>query len=165
MEPTQGTGVIDQDSLNTGAEFLVFRLGGEEYAIDILRVQEIRGYDAVTRLANSPEFIKGVIDLRGVIVPIIDLRIKFGHPAEYNAFTVLIILNVLDRQLGIVVDGVSDVVAFNSQQIRPAPQFSSSFDTRYIRGMASLEERMIIVTDIEKLMSAEEMALINTVSA
>ncbi|WP_412480991.1 chemotaxis protein CheW [Azonexus sp. IMCC34839] len=165
MELSQGTGVIDQDSLSTEAEFLVFRLGGEEYAIDILRVQEIRGYDAVTRLANSPEFIKGVINLRGVIVPIIDLRIKFSHPAEYNTFTVLIILNVLDRQLGIVVDGVSDVVAFNRQQIRPAPQFSSSFDTRYIRGMASLEERMIIVTDIEKLMSAEEMALINTVSA
>ncbi len=164
MKLSQSSGVIDQQGLDGNAEFLIFGLGGEEYAIDILRVQEIRGYDSVTRLANAPEFIKGVIDLRGIIVPIIDLRIKFGHPAEYNAFTVLIILNVLDRQLGIVVDGVSDVVAFSHKQIHPAPQFSSSFDTRYIRGIASLDERMIIVTDIEKLMSAEEMALINTVS-
>lgn len=146
-------------------EFLIFKLGTEEYAIDILRVQEIRGYDGVTRLAQAPAFIKGVIDLRGVIVPVVDLRLKFGHRAEYNAFTVVIILNVLNRQLGVVVDGVSDVMPLSRQQIRPPPSFSANFDTRYILGMASLDERMLIVTDIEKLMSAEEMALVNASTA
>lgn len=165
MEQASYSAAVERESDGRINEFLVFKLGSEEYAIDILRVQEIRGYDAVTHLAQAPEFIKGVIDLRGTIVPVVDLRIKFGHTAEYNSFTVLIIINVLNRQLGIVVDGVSDVIPLSNQQIRPPPSFSASFDTRYILGMANQENRMIIVTDIEKLMSAEEMALVNTATA
>jgi purine-binding chemotaxis protein CheW len=143
-------------------EFLTFTLGTEEYGIEILKVQEIRGYDAVTKIANSPEFIKGVVNLRGTIVPIVDMRIKFNlGNAEYNEFTVVIILNVAGRVVGMVVDSVSDVIALTGAQIRPTPDFSSTFDTKYITGLGTLEERMLILVDIEKLMSASDMALID----
>ncbi|WP_217450816.1 chemotaxis protein CheW [Vogesella oryzae] len=147
-------------------EFLVFTLGQEEYGIDILKVQEIRGYDAVTRLAKSPEFIKGVINLRGHIVPIIDMRIKFGvGNIVYNDFTVVIILNVLGRTVGMVVDGVSDVIELAGEDIKPAPEFGSVMDTAYIQGLGAIGERMIIMVDIEKLMSSQEMALMDSALA
>lgn len=150
-------------SENTGnsGEFLTFTLGAEEYGIDILKVQEIRGYDAVTKIANSPPFIKGVINLRGVIVPIVDLRIKFnlGEPT-YDQFTVVIILNIGKRVMGIVVDGVSDVIQLSSDNLHAAPEFGSILDTRYIVGLGTVENRMIIVMDIEKLMTSSEMALV-----
>jgi purine-binding chemotaxis protein CheW len=147
-------------------EYLTFTLGSEEYGIDILRVQEIRGYEAPTRIANSPAFIKGVINLRGLIVPIIDLRIKFnlGEPT-YDQFTVVIILNIGHRVMGIVVDGVSDVIQLNSDNLRPAPEFGSILDTQYIVGLGTLEERMIIVVDIESLMTSQEMALVEASAA
>ncbi len=140
-------------------EFLVFVLGREEYAIDILRVQEIRGYDAVTRIANAPRSVKGVVNLRGVIVPIVDLRIKFdlGDPV-YNEFTVVIILNIGHRVVGIVVDGVSDVVSPPEGSIHAPPEMGV-FDTRYLIGLAALDERMLIVVDIEKLMTSDELSL------
>ena len=145
-----------------GSEFLTFRLGAEEYGIEILKVQEIRGYDAVTRLANAPEFIKGVINLRGVIVPIVDLRIKFGMAEPvYNEFTVVIVLNVGGRVVGAVVDSVSDVLTLEPDQMRPAPQFSSRFDTSHLTGLASLGERMLILVDIERLMLSADMALVD----
>ncbi|MBT9516348.1 MULTISPECIES: chemotaxis protein CheW [Methyloversatilis] len=143
-------------------EYLTFTLGEEEYAIDILKVQEIRGYDAVTSIAHAPPFIKGVINLRGTIVPIVDLRIKFGvGVVEYTPFTVTIILNVGGRVVGMVVDSVSDVLALESSKILPAPEFSSSLDTRYIHGLGSIDERMLIVVDIEKLMLSADMALVD----
>lgn len=147
-------------------ELLTFTLGHEEYGIDILRVQEIRGYDAVTAIANAPEFIKGVINLRGVIVPIVDMRIKFklGN-VTYNELTVVIILNVANRVMGIVVDGVSDVIALSSEQIRPAPHFGGTMETQYITGMGTVGERMIIVIDIEKLMTSRDMDLVEDVVA
>jgi purine-binding chemotaxis protein CheW len=143
-------------------EFLTFRLGAEEYAIDILKVQEIRGYEAVTRIANAPEFIKGVVNLRGIIVPILDMRIKFNlGEAKYDQFTVAIILNVAARVVGIVVDSVSDVIQLSAEQIRPAPDFSSStFDTRYITGVGTVDNRMLILVDIERLMTGADMALV-----
>ncbi|QIK38284.1 chemotaxis protein CheW [Caldichromatium japonicum] len=147
-------------------EYLTFRLGEEEYGIDILKVQEIRGYDAVTRIANAPEFIKGVINMRGIIVPIIDMRLKFHlGQAEYNEFTVVIILNLSGRILGLVVDGVSDVVALRRDQIQPAPDFGAILDTAYIDGLATLEGRMIIVVDIERLMTSQEMGLVEQTGA
>ena len=145
-----------------GSEFLTFTLGDEEYGMDILKVQEIRGYDAVTSIANTPEFIKGVINLRGTIVPIVDLRIKFHlGTVEYNQLTVVIILNLGHRVVGIVVDSVSDVLALAPEQIRPSPDFSAGLDTRYITGLGTVGERMLILVDIEKLMSSSEMALID----
>lgn len=142
-------------------EFLIFRLGKEEYGIEILKVQEIRGYDTITHIANAPEFIKGVINLRGVIVPIIDMRIKFNlGTAHYDQFTVVIILNLSGRIIGVVVDGVSDVIHLNMEQLRPAPKFGGVIDTEYIIGLGTLEERMLILVDIEKLMSSSEMGLL-----
>jgi len=151
-------------------EFLTFRLGAEEYGIDILKVQEIRGYDTVTRIANAPAFIKGVINLRGVIVPIVDLRLKFNlGEARYDGFTVVIILNVAQRVVGAVVDSVSDVLELAREQIRPTPAFNSLLDASYITGIGSLEaadksgahsDRMLILIDIERLMSSADMALV-----
>jgi purine-binding chemotaxis protein CheW len=144
-------------------EFLTFRLGAESYAIDILKVQEIRGWEAPTAIANSPPFIKGVINLRGVIVPILDLRVKFRlAEAAYDSFTVVIILNVASRVVGVVVDSVSDVLALADEAIRPTPEFASStFDTRYITGLATVEEDLLILLDIEKLMTSADMALVD----
>ena len=146
----------------TGGEFLTFTLGSEEYGMDILKVQEIRGYDAVTVIANTPPFIKGVINLRGIIVPIVDLRIKFNlGNVEYNQFTVVIILNLGSRVVGIVVDSVSDVLTLLPEQIKAAPTLSSGLDTRYILGLGTVDERMLILVDIEKLMTSNEMALMD----
>jgi purine-binding chemotaxis protein CheW len=145
-----------------GAEFLSFRLGTEEYGIDILKVQEIRGYDAVTRIANTPDFLKGVINLRGTIVPIIDLRIKFGlgNPV-YDEFTVVIILNVASRIVGVVVDSVSDVLTLTDEQMRPAPEFSAALETQYVTGLGAIDDRMLILVDIEKLISSRDMGLVD----
>ncbi len=150
---------------HTANEFLTFKLGSEEYGIEILKVQEIRGYDAITRIANSPEFIKGVVNLRGIIVPIVDMRIKFNlGKADYDQFTVVIILNVAGRVMGIVVDGVSDVITLAADQVKPAPDFSAQLDTDYIIGLGTVDERMLILMDIEKLMSDKDMGLIDTAS-
>ncbi|MGT3205921.1 chemotaxis protein CheW [Yersinia enterocolitica] len=147
-----------------GQEFLIFTLGAEEYGIDILKVQEIRGYDQVTRIANTPAFIKGVTNLRGVIVPIIDLRVKFAQQGvSYNENTVVIVLNFGQRVVGIVVDGVSDVLSLTAEQIRPAPEFAVTLATEYLTGLGSLGERMLILVDIEKLLSSEEMSLLDSV--
>jgi purine-binding chemotaxis protein CheW len=147
-------------------EFLTFTLGQEEYGIDILKVQEIRGYDAVTVLANTPEFIKGVINLRGIIVPIVDMRIKFnlGH-VTYDQLTVVIILNVAKRVVGMVVDGVSDVISLTAEQIKPAPEFGAALDTQYLMGLGTVEDRMLILVDIEKLMTCNDMALVEAAAA
>ncbi|WP_269530844.1 chemotaxis protein CheW [Chitinimonas sp. BJYL2] len=142
-------------------EHLVFTLGSEEYAIDILKVQEIRGFESPTRIANAPPFILGVINLRGAIVPIIDLRLKFklGEPS-YTEFTVVIILNLASRVVGAVVDGVSDVIALTDNIVKPTPEFGSVVDTAYIDGLAPMDERMLILVDIEKLMTSREMELV-----
>ena len=145
-----------------GGEFLTFALSAEEYGIDILKVQEIRGYDAVTRIANAPPYIKGVMNLRGTIVPIVDLRIRFnlGEPS-YDQFTVVIILNLDGRTMGVVVDGVSDVIALTAEQVRPAPDFGATVDTRYLTGLGAIDDRMLILLDIEKLMTSGDLALID----
>lgn len=141
-------------------EFLTFRLGGEEYGMEILKVQEIRGYDAITKISNTPSFIKGVVNLRGNIVPIVDMRIKFNlGDIIYNQFTVVIILNISGRVTGIVVDGVSDVIGLTEEQMRPTPEFGTVIDTEYIKGLGSVEERMLILVDIEKLMNSPGMCL------
>jgi len=142
-------------------EILAFTLGQEEYGIDIQKVQELRGYDTVTRIANAPEHIKGVVNLRGIIVPIVDMRIKFnlGTPA-YDQFTVVIILNIGSRVMGMVVDSVSDVITLKPEQIKPAPEMGSVLDTGYLIGLGTIDQRMLILVDIEKLMSSSEMGLI-----
>ena len=159
-----------RNNTHAGGEFLTFRLGEEEYGIDILRVQEIRSYEQPTRIANAPAFIKGVVNLRGVIVPIVDLRMKLGCPsAEYNSFTVVIVLNVKGRVVGAVVDSVSDVLELGAASIKPAPEMSSAIDASYITGIGAIKsgsgddthERMLILMDIEALMASSDMGLID----
>ena len=146
---------------NAPREFLSFTLGQESYAIDILKVQEIRGFETPTRIANTPDFIKGVINLRGHIVPIVDLRLKLGmDEARYDSTTVVIILNILKRVVGMVVDGVSDVVALAPDTIKPAPDLGAALDTRYILGLATLGDQLLILVDIERLMGSQDMALL-----
>jgi purine-binding chemotaxis protein CheW len=145
-----------------GGEFLTFRLGAEEYGIDILKVQEIRSYEAPTRIANAPPFVRGVVNLRGVIVPIVDLRIKLGcDRAELNRFTVVIVLNVKGRVVGAVVDSVSDVLELSPDQIRPAPEMTAVVEASFITGIGSVADRMLILMDIESLMASPSMALLD----
>lgn len=157
-------GKADRDI--AGQEFLAFKLGKEEYGIDILKVQEIRGYETVTRIANAPEFIKGVVNLRGIIVPIVDMRIKFhlGEPT-YDQFTVVIILNVAGRVVGMVVDSVSDVITLSQDQIKPAPEMGTALNTDYLIGLGTVDQRMLILVEIDKLMSSAEMCLVDKLAA
>jgi len=149
-----------------GGEFLTFRLGAEGYGIDILKVQEIRSYEQPTRIANAPAFIKGVVNLRGVIVPIVDLRVKLAcETVEYNGFTVVIVLNVRGRVVGAVVDSVSDVLELGAGTIKAAPEMHTAVDTSFITGIGSVNDRMLILMDIEALMSSSEMGLINSAAA
>ena len=150
----------------TAEEFLSFTLGDEHYGVDILKVQEIRGYDAVTRVPDAPDYIKGVINLRGTIVPVIDLRLKLRlDEARYDAFTVMIVLNVDDRVVGIVVDSVSDVIPLNAEQIRPKPEFGAAVDTRFISGIGTQDERMLILLDIETLLDTTDIGQAATMDA
>lgn len=153
-------------SANIGREYLAFTLGQEEYGIDILKVQEIRGYETVTRIANAPDFIKGVLNLRGVIVPIVDMRIKLnlGEPT-YDQFTVVIILNIGERVVGMVVDSVSDVITLASEQIKPAPEMGSAASMDYMIGLGTVDERMLILVDIGRMMSSADMGLVERLAA
>ena len=141
-------------------EFLAFKLGAEEYGIDILRVQEIRSYEEPTRIANAPPFVKGVVNLRGVIVPIIDMRLKLKlEQAHYDHLTVVIVLNIGSRVLGMVVDAVSDVITLGAEQLRPVPQFHTGLAGEHLLAIGAVDERMLILVDIEKFMSGAEIGL------
>ena len=157
MSPTRAAAVRT-------SEFLTFTLGGEEYGVDILKVQEIRSYERPTSIANAPPFLKGVVNLRGVVVPVVDMRIKFGMgDPDYNQFTVVIILNIAHRVVGMVVDGVSDVLQLPAEEIREVPQYGASLDAEYITGLGAVDNRMLILIDIEKLMLSDDMGLNNSV--
>ena len=161
--PSSATPAVAATAAATTAlrEFLAFKLGAEEYGIDILRVQEIRSYEAPTRIANAPDFIKGVVNLRGVIVPIVDLRLKFKlERADYDGFTVVIVLNIGHRVVGMVVDGVSDVITLSAEQLRPVPEFNSAVDSDHLLAIGAIDERMLILIDIEKLMSSQDIGLV-----
>nr|WP_218146756.1 chemotaxis protein CheW [Nitrosomonas cryotolerans] len=165
MSQKQATSAVESDGKHVdlpSGEFLIFHLGKEVYGIDILKVKEIRTYDGVTQIANTPDFIKGVINLRGIIVPIIDMRIKLKlGSVEYDALTIVIILNVLGRVMGIVVDGVPDVINLDVAQIQPVPVLGSVIDTEYIMGLGTADNQMVILIDIEELMGSAEMDLID----
>jgi purine-binding chemotaxis protein CheW len=145
------------------AEYLAFTLGQEEYGIDIQKVSEIRSYEAPTRIANAPDFVKGVVNLRGIIVPIVDMRIKFnlGTPT-YDQFTVVIILNIGQRVVGMVVDRVSDVTTLLPEQMKAAPDIGGNMNTDHIIGLGTVDERMLILVDIDKLMASADMGLVET---
>jgi purine-binding chemotaxis protein CheW len=150
----------------SSTEYLTFTLGQEEYGVDIQCVQELRGYDAVTRIANAPAYIKGVVNLRGIIVPIIDMRMKFGMAdPNYNAFTVVIILNIAERVMGMVVDSVSDVTALTPEQVKPPPSVGLPLEQDYVIGLGTQGERMLILIDIEKVMTADDVGAMARLAA
>jgi purine-binding chemotaxis protein CheW len=168
MQAKQAMQIADESTLPLAAasgEFLTFALGEQQYGVDILKVQEIRGYEGVTTIPNTPPHIKGVINLRGTIVPVLDLRIKFHlGEARYDGFTVMIILNLGTRTVGVVVDSVSDVVQLRAEQIRPAPALGAGVDARYLVGVGVIDKRMVLLIDIERLLGAEDLALIDRAS-
>ena len=165
---TQETAAVSRAAASA-REYLSFRLGAEDYGIDILRVQEIRGYEAPTRMAGAPEFVRGVLNLRGVIVPIVDLRMRFGIEPRLDALTVSVILNVNGRTVGVVVDSVSDVMELAPAQVKPAPAFGGTLDTEHITGIATVKtgetQRMIILLDIAQLMAQPELGLMDIATA
>ncbi len=147
-------------------EFLSFRLGKEDYAIDILQVREIRAHEPVTHIANAPAYLKGVINLRGAIVPIVDMRVKLAlAKADYDATTVVIILNIAGRPVGIVVDAVSDVVKLSRDEVRPPPTWHGGIETGFIRGLAPVDDRLLIVIDIAGLLMSQDVALVEKAAA
>jgi purine-binding chemotaxis protein CheW len=140
-----------------GNHFLTFHLGEELYGVDILRVQEIKGYTAVTRIPNTPPHIKGVLNLRGTIVPIVELRTKFGMPTiAYTPFTVIIVVVVQDKVMGLVVDSVSDVLNIDRKDIQPSPQFGSKVDVNFIDGIGKSGEKLVAILDMDRLLSDGE---------
>lgn len=160
------TKLLDQHEDDTKPlEFLTFTLGDEHYGLDIMQVREIRGYEPVTKIANAPAFIKGVLNLRGDIVPIVDLRIKFSiGEATYNELTIVIMLHIGDRIVGIVVDAVSKVIKISEDDMKPPPEFGVAFDSQYLHGLVPFEDQMIILLNIEKLISSEELGLFDASS-
>ena len=149
-------------------QFLTFILAGEEYGVDILKVQEIRGWSAVTRIPNTPSYVQGVLNLRGTIVPIIDLRMRFSmERIDYTTTTVIVVLSVVTDQgrriIGIVVDGVSDVLSAAEGDIKPAPHFGESVRTEFVNGLVAANDKMVILLDTDKLLTASELAALDTV--
>jgi purine-binding chemotaxis protein CheW len=162
--------VVERVAVATGhtQEYLTLCLGDEEYGIDILRVQEIRGYEQPTRIAGAPDFIRGVLNLRGVIVPVVDLRLRLGVESRFDAVTVTIVLNVAGRTVGAIVDSVSDVIELARTQIKPAPEFNGAVDAGHVTGLGTIRqgerERMLILLDIEKLMASANLGLVEQAS-
>ncbi len=153
--------VLDQQMgfSTEGSQYLTFTLGDEHYGVDILRVQEIKGYTAVTRIPNTPDFIKGVLNLRGTIVPIVDLRTKFGmEKIEYTRFTVIVVVVVQERVMGIIVDAVSDVLNIPQKDVQPTPPFGSSVDVSFISGIGKCADKLVAILDIDRILSVAELA-------
>ncbi len=163
---------VDQVSVDIGDmtdtdQFLTFMLAGEEYGVDILRVQEIKGWDDVTAIPNTPEYLRGVINLRGTIVPIIDMRIRFGlEKLDYGPLTVVIVLKVdygdKSRVIGIVVDGVSDVYNVPEDEVKPSPDFGSAVDTEFVKGLATIDEKMVIILDIDHMFNSGDLEILDS---
>jgi purine-binding chemotaxis protein CheW len=161
LVPSTGAQAMQTLGRADGRQFLTFRIAEEEYGLDILRVQEIRSYEAPTRVANAPSFVKGVVNLRGVIVPILDLRLRLGQTGEYNAFTVVIVLNVSGRVVGIVVDSVSDVLELSAGEIKARPEVPAAMDARFITGLGKIGDRMLILLDIEAMIKSPDFGLVD----
>ncbi len=158
---------LESEMTGDGEQFLTFILANEEYGVDILRVQEIRGWDAVTEIPNTPPYIKGVINLRGTIVPIVDLRCRFGlEEVEYGPMTVVVVLKVIneerDRVMGIVVDAVSDTYSIPSDDIKEAPDFGGAVSVEFVQGLATVDEKMLILLDIDHLLNSGELDITAT---
>jgi len=142
-----------------GSQYLTFRLGEEEYGVEILKVQEIKGYSTITPVPNTPAYRKGVMNRRGTIVPVVDLRAKFGmSETEYTAFTVIIVLTVGTKVVGLIVDGVSDVLNIPKTDIQATPDFGAQVDARFISGMAKAGDKLVVLLDIDRVLGEAALA-------
>lgn len=153
---------IESSHNENGAEqFLSFVLGNEEYGMEILKVQEIKGFSALTPIPNMPSYIRGVMNLRGTVVPVVDLRTQFSMAeVEYNQFTVIILVNIREKITGLVVDAVTDVFNLNRSAILPPPEFGAQFDTRFISGVANIGDRLVVLLNIDKLLLDDQVAML-----
>ncbi len=161
-----GDSISDEDGHE---QYLTFMLAGEEYGVDILRVQEIKGWDSATRIPNTPDYVQGVINLRGTIVPIIDLRMRFAlEKLEYGPTTVVVVLKVesgsKNRTMGIVVDGVSDVYSVTADELKPTPDFGDDVNAEFVKGLATIDDKMVIMLDIDKLLNSRELSVLDSLS-
>ena len=156
MSTAKSTPGADKSATETSEQYLTFMLAGEEYGVDILRVQEIKGWDKVTRIPNTPDYVLGVINLRGAVVPIIDLRRRFGlETIDFGPTTVIIVMRVAggrnERTVGVVVDAVSEVYNVDAADTKPPPDVCGGVDTVFVKGLATIEEKMLILLDIDRL--------------
>jgi purine-binding chemotaxis protein CheW len=159
---------MSQLTMNANAEtqYLTVNLAQEEYGIDILSVREIRGWTPVTRIPQSPAYVLGVLNLRGAIVPVIDMRLRFGLAREeYDATTVTVIITVAGRQFGVVVDAVSDVIDVASDALRPVPDMGTTVDTEYLKGLTAVGERMVLLLDADKLLQPQDAQMLEAALA
>ncbi|MBH0206617.1 MAG: purine-binding chemotaxis protein CheW [Nitrospira sp.] len=146
------------ESATNGRQFLTFNLGEELYGVDILRVQEIKGYTAVTKIPNTPSYIKGVLNLRGTIVPIVELRTKFGMPTiEYTMFTVIVVVVVKDKVMGLVVDAVSDVLDIDKKDVQAPPNFGARINVSFMNGIGKSGDKLVTLLDIDRMLSGEDL--------
>jgi purine-binding chemotaxis protein CheW len=149
-----GTMLLETSSGPGVKQYLSFALGAEEYGLEILRVQEIKGYLGITPIPNSPPHIRGVMNLRGTVIPVIDLRLRFGmEPQEYTRFTVIIVVTMAARTIGLIVDAVSDVLDIRGDQVRPAPDMGAQVDTRFIAGMVANGDQLVVLLDVDRLLA------------
>jgi purine-binding chemotaxis protein CheW len=154
----QAARAMEQKELVSEEQFLTFRLHGQDYGITILKIQEIKGWDKVTPIPNSPVYVKGVLNLRGVIVPVIDLRLRFGLPeAERDVFTVIIVANVNGRLAGIVVDAVSDVINVGDAHLCAAPEYEGQENREFIRGLAQVDGKLLVLLDVDRLVNPDSL--------
>ncbi len=161
VEETAGKVGLDADS----EQYLTFDLADEHYGVDILKVQEIKGYTAVTKIPNTPSYMTGVLNLRGTIVPIVDLRLKFGmEPTEPTSFTVIVVVNVGKRVMGFLVDAVSDVLELASKDIQPPPELGSKVDITFVSGIGNCNDRLVTLLDIDRVLTDAEVEAATAVS-
>ncbi len=165
------TAVVERNELQASAaederQYLTFQLGEEFYGVNILKVQEIKGYTNVTRIPNTPDYMKGVLNLRGTIVPIINLRMKFGmEQIEHTAFTVIVVVVVRERVMGMIVDAVSDVLTVGANDVKPSPSFGTKVNTSFIDGIATAQEHLVTLLDIDQVLTDHEMEQVESVAA
>lgn len=156
----------EEASSTTNLQFITFRIGKEEYGVDIMSVREIKGWAPATRLPNSPHYVRGVMNLRGLMVPIYDLRARFGGgETEITRTHVIIIVKVGERVFGVLVDGVSDILTVPEDQIKPAPEMDNTVDSEYLRGLITIQERMVALLVLDKLFSSREVDETKLISA
>ena len=165
------TATVTQEDQQTGSredekQYLTFLLGEEYYGVNILKVQEIKGYTEVTRIPNTPPYIKGVLNLRGTIVPIVNLRMKFGmEQIAHTAITVIVVVVVRGRVMGMIVDTVSDVLTVSAKDLKTAPAFGTSVDTSFIDGIGTTNDHLVTFLDIDRVLTEEEIEQVESVSA